>query len=293
MTDDGFDVPNLIPPPRTLPVTLTVRALFGGFLSQFGWLFFAFGMLFVWVFDAGGGVVEAVRFLGSTETVKGEVIASAGTSMSVNDTQVFRNDYFFELADGTEYQGISYETGSWLDPEEVVEIEYLVRNPNVSRIVGMRSTPAGFVVVFIFVFPLVGAALGGFAFWKGLGVMRVMSRGRLTRGTLLTSEATSTRVNEQPVMKLTFTFEDEYGGTHHAVAHTHEPERLQDEARELVIYDPRAPSEAAVLDELPCQPRVDAEGRLTPTQHGLPTALYLLLPGVSMMALLRYLTTLL
>ena len=290
--NDDFDLPNLVPAPRTLPITLTVRALFGGFLSQFGWLFFAFGMVFVWVFDAGGGVVEALRFRGTTVTVQGEVIASAGTSMSVNDRQVYRNDYMFELPDGSDVTGTSYETGSWLNPGDVVEIEYLERNPQRSRIVGLRGTPAGLGVVFIFLFPLIGGIFGMVGLRSGLRVTRLMRQGRLTSGVLFTSEATSTRINEQPVMRLTFTFEDEYGAPHQAVAHSHETARLEDEPRELIIYDPRNPSEAAVLDELPCQPRVDVEGRFTPTQHGLPTALYVLLPGISLLASLRYFATL-
>lgn len=293
MRNEDFDLPNLIPAPRSLPITLIVRSLFGGFLSQFGWLFFSFGMVFVWVFDAGGGVVEAIRFMGGTETVQGEVMASMGTSMSVNERPVYRNDFRFELADGTEYRNISYQTGSFLDAGQSVDIEYLTRNPRVSRIVGLRTTPAGLGVVFVFLFPLIGAVLGSVGLRSGLKMMRLMSQGRLTRGTLLTKEATSTRVNEQPVMKLTFGFEDEYGETHHAVARSHRPERLEDEAMELVIYDPRSPADAAVLDELSCQPRVDPEGRFTATKHGIPTALYLLLPGAGMMALLRYLTTLL
>lgn len=282
-------LPNIAPPPRRVPMTLVLRALFGGFLSQFGWLFFAFGMLFVWVFDPGGAILEAIRFSGNVIQVEGEVTASDDTNMSVGDVPVYRTEYAYGLPDGSRLTGRSYETGAWRDAGARVSIEYVERNPSISRIAGMRTTEAGLGVVFIFIFPLVGGALGLVAFFSGRRVVRLMQIGRLAAGTFESIEATSTRVNERPVMKLTFTFEDEYGETHRAIARTHQPGRLEDEPRELVLYDPREPSAASVLDELPCQPRVGPEGVLEPTVFGLPTALYVLLPGVSLLSVVQYL----
>lgn len=282
----------LTPAPRAVPLTLVVRALFGNFLSQFGWLFYAFGMLFVFVFDAGGGLLEWARFRGDIITVRGEVVASAGTSMSVNDVQVYRTDFTYTVGDGVQRTGSSFESGTWRDAGTTVDVEVLERDPDRARIAGMRGTPGGLGVVFIFIFPLVGGALGMWGFVSGLGVARLMREGTLTTAELVGKETTSGRVNNQPVMKLTYVFQDEYGATHNVVAMSHDTARLEDEPRELVLYDPRAPEQATVLDEMSAQPRVTAQGNLEATRHGIPTALFLLLPGASLLASVRYLLTL-
>ena len=147
--------------------------------------------------------------------------------------------------------------------------------------------------MFIFVFPFVGAVLASFGLLRGLKARRLMMTGEVTRGVLKATEATSTRINNQPVLKLTFEFDVPEGGTFQALAKTHQPSRLQDDARELIVYDPRSPGSAALLDELPCQPRVTEGGEFEASRPGLPTALYLLLPGVSVLTLLRYVVSLL
>ena len=99
-------------------------------------------------------------------------------------------------------------------------------------------------------------------------------------------------MNNVPVMRLTFRFEDEYGASHTADALSHRTARLRDEDRELIVYDPRNPSNAAVLDELPSRPRVGPDGNFELTDARLPSPLYLLLPGISVLTIFRYLTTL-
>ncbi|MEM7415636.1 MAG: DUF3592 domain-containing protein [Gemmatimonadota bacterium] len=282
----------LSPAPRAVPVTLVVRALFGNFLSQFGWLFFAFGMLFVFVFDAGGGVLEWIRFRGDVITVRGEVVESEATNMSVNDVQVYRTDFAYTVGDGVQRTGSSFESGRWREVGATVEVEVLERDPDRARIAGMRGTPGGLGVVFIFVFPFVGGALGLWGFVSGLSVIRLMREGTLTSAELVGKETTGGRVNNQPVMKLTYVFQDEYGATHNVIAKSHDTARLEDEPRELILYDPRFPEKATVLDEMGAQPRVNPQGHLEATRHGIPTALYFLLPGASLLASVRYVLTL-
>ena len=282
----------IAPAPRALPATLAVRVLFGGFMSQFGWLFVAFGMVFVWVFDAGAGLVEALEFRKDAVVVEGSVTGWRSTSLSVNEVPVYETSYSFRMPDGRTLAGASYETGSWVEEGETVSIEVADGDPQVSRIVGMRASPGGLGVLFILIFPLVGAVLSSIALRRGLEARRLMMTGEVTRGVLKTTETTNTQVNSQPVIKLTFEFDAPEGGTFQAVAKTHQPHRLQDEARERIVYDPRDPTSAKLLDELPCQPRVTERGEFEASHPGLPTALYLLLPGVSVLTLLRYLVSL-
>lgn len=291
MVEDGSPVSRLPPPRRSLPLTLRARILFGGVVSQFGWAFFAFGMIFIWMFDAGAGAVESLRFRGDVATVQGVVTDSRATNLSINETQVYETSYSATLPDGRLLTGASYATGRWEEQGTAVVIEWIDGDPPLSRITGYRASQAGLGVLFVFVFPLTGLVMAVVGLRKGLVASRLMSIGQLARGTLLTSEPTNTRINERPVMKLTFEFEVD-GAPYHAVAKTHLPHGLEDEERELLVYDPRNPENATMLDELRCRPRVNARGEFEATRSRLPATLYLLLPGVSVLTLLRYLASL-
>jgi hypothetical protein len=291
-SDPSPPEPRLGPAPRALPLPLTLQVLFGGLVGQFGWLFFAFGMLFVWVFDAGGAVSEWLAFRGEVLEVPGVVTGWEGTNTSVNEQRVYRTFYSFRHPDGMDVEGTSYATGQWLEAGTPVTVELAPGDPVLSRITGMRTSVGGGMVLFVLVFPLVGAVLGLGSLLRRLRPLRLLRTGTLTTGVLETTESTSSHVNNQPVMKLTFRFQDARGGEHTAVAKTHRTYALQDEPRELVVYDPRNPGIASVLDELPCQPRVGPDGAFFASRSGLPTPLYLLLPGLSVLTALRYVASL-
>lgn len=289
---DATPLPDLQPPPRALGPELTVRLLFGGFFSQFGWLFVAFGMAFVWLFDGAGGALEAIRFGGDVVTVEGQVTGWRGTSFNMNSQPVFETSYQYRLPDGSTGEGRSYATGSYQEEGARVTVEYLGGDPATSRIQGSRGTPGGIVVLVTFLFPAIGLIFAAIGFRRGWRAYRLLTIGRLARGMLASKEATNTRVNNQPVMKLTFTFDADGGGSFEAVGKSHAPDRMEDEETELIIYDPSEPARAAVLDEFGCQPRADGRGAFIATRPGLPTALFLLFPGLSVLLFLRYLASL-
>ena len=67
----GYDNYALAQPPRHVPWLVRSQVLFGGFASQFGWLFFGFGFIFVWIFGLNadfGGVLFSVGEVGSART---------------------------------------------------------------------------------------------------------------------------------------------------------------------------------------------------------------------------------
>jgi len=291
-SDPSPPEPRLAPAPRALPLPLTLQVLFGGLVGQFGWLFFAFGMLFVWVFDAGGAVSEWLAFRGDVLEVPGVVSGWEETNTSVNEQRVYRTSYTFRHPDGVDVDATSYASGQWLEAGTTVTVELAPGDPGLSRIAGMRTSMGGGMVLFVLVFPLVGAVLGVGSLLRRLRPLRLLRTGTLTTGVLETIEPTTGHVNNQPVMKLTFRFRDAHGGEHTAVAKTHQTHRLEDEARELVVYAPRTPRQASMLDEFPCQPRVGPDGNFFASNAGLPTPLYLLLPGLSVLTALRYVASL-
>ena len=278
------------PAPRALAPAFVIRVLFSGFVGQFGWVFCAFGMLFVTIFDPAASVREMLAFRGDLRTAEGVVTGYEATNMKLNDSRVFEVGYRFSAPDGSEVLGNSYSTGSGREPGTAVIVEYVDTDATLSRITGMRRSASGGMALIVVIFPVIGALIGLGSLLFRRRHLRLLRSGTLTTGTLRSSEPTNSEVNGRTVMRLTFEFEPPEGGVFQAVAKTHQTYRLEDEERELLLYDPRNPSTAVVLDELPCQPRVDPDGSFEATASRVPAALYLLLPGISLLALLRYIT---
>jgi hypothetical protein len=283
--------PTVRRPPRSLPASLGVRILFGGF-GQLGWVLVAFGMVFVWIFDAGGGVAEWIRFSGDVETAQGTTTGWRQTNLSINEVDVYETMYAFDLPGEGSFEGSSFDTGSWVADARPVTVEYVDGDPSTSRIQGMRLSRGGLGVAFVFIFPGVGLLMALAALRRGHRVVRLLRDGEVTHGVLRSKEPTGMKINEQPVLRLTFEFDVPGQGIFQAVAKTHRPERLEDEEQELLVYDRRDPGQAVMLDSLPCEPRIGDRGQLEAGRWGAPTALYLLLPGLSVLTLARYVASL-
>ena len=117
-------------------------------------------------------------------------------------------------------------------------------------------------------------------FRRGRKAVRLLVSGHQASGVLKSKEATSTQINKRTVYKLTFEFTDDVGQTHEAVAKTHEPEHLQDDDQEPLVYDPLRPAYATMLDHLPGAPRVDEMGQIQ-TQSPTTSFLVLVVPLLS------------
>ncbi|HLG41782.1 MAG TPA: DUF3592 domain-containing protein [Planctomycetota bacterium] len=259
----------LSPAPRALPMLLRAQLLSGGFMNQFGWFFFGFGMIFARVF-AGNADVGAVRFwfadekiVEGTVTAVEETGASEGGSDNSPGTPIYRIKYrYAPPEDGKVREGVSYKLGFSSSTGSTVRVEYLPGNPAVSRIEGCRGAMFSMWALFVLIFPLVGAVFVYFGIRKGIRANHLLGHGKLAWGKLKSEEPTGARINNRVVMKLTFEFKAEDGSSNEVVAKTHEPERLKDEEQEAVLYDPEAPSYAVLKDSLPGSPEITPEGHL-------------------------------
>jgi len=251
---------HLSPAPRAVPLTLSIRVLLGSVLCHLGWGLMLFGMVFVWGFDAGGAIHETLRFAGNVASTEGRTVDWRQTSVSVNDTPVYETTFSFRSADGYDVTGTSYRTGGYLEPGQSVVVEYVASDPSIARIQGMRTSVAGLGVTFVYIFPIIGLAFAMMGVRGGIRARYLLSEGRLAFAKLISKEPTNTRINNQTVYKYTFEFEVPDGGTYQAVGKTHRTGVLDDEALERVVYDPRDPNEAKLLDELPCRPAIDSRG---------------------------------
>ena len=148
------------PAPRSLAPLFTVRVLFSGWVGQFGWLFCAFGMLFVAVFDPASSIKEWFAFRGEIHTAEGVATGYDQTNMTINDVRVFETGYRFSMPDGREITDVSFSNGSWMEPGDFVIVEYVDGDVPLSRIAGMRRSSSGSMALIVVIFPVIGLLIG-------------------------------------------------------------------------------------------------------------------------------------
>ncbi len=267
-------------PPRSVPLMVRLRLLFGGFLNQFGWIFFGFGMIFVWVFGSSTDPKVWLDFRGDLRESQGVIIRCEETNASENDSPIFAYYYEFET-DGQKHEGMSYSVGGQRALGEKVTVQFPRGRPARSRVKGMRTAmfPA-FVLPLVVLFPFIGLCFMLAGFCKGRKAVRLLANGEQAFGVLKSREPTNTRINNRRVYKLTFEFKDQTGQAREATAKTHEPESLQDDAEEPLLYDPIRPSYSTMLDHLPGAPRLDEMGQIQ-TKSAIGSLLVLIIPAVS------------
>jgi hypothetical protein len=278
-------MPPLADPPRPVPLPLRVKILFGGVLGQVGWLFLLVGSVVCWVF-----VPRIDWALGGYESsTTGVVERVERTNSSENRRDIYEVHYSFEGPDGAQESGVSYTTDVGGQEGSGVRVEFDPDDPSRSRIAGMRSKPFPVWTAFVLIFPLIGAAFAAYVMRQGSRALALLRDGRLARGRLIGKEATRTRVNNRPVLAMTFAFETDDGQRHQAVARTHRPELLEDEATEKLLYHPADPSRATLLDHLPGPPDVGHRGQLV-SRNALTWPLYLLAPAGWLLVNIAFLT---
>lgn len=275
----------LAKPPRAVPLSVQLRLLFGGFSNQFGWIFFGFGMIFVWIFGFQCDPMALIDFSGELETAQGTIIKQTKTNMSEGGnehtpgTPIYLNEYKFGFENRT-YEGKSYSLGRKGQQGQNVVIEFPVGRPQRSRIHNMRTAVFPIFVLFVFIFPLIGLTFVLVGMWNGRRAGKLLKIGEFTTGKLVSKEATNTKVNDQRVYKLSFEFQTESGETKTAIAKTHQTEKLLDDDREPLLYDPLFPDKATLLDHLPGSPQIDHHGQIT-AKSPLTTLLCLFIPTLA------------
>lgn len=263
------------PPPRPVPLTLTLVNFFNG-AAQIGWAIFGFGMIFFWAF-AGNADFSALTFRGAIAQTTGKVTRVAETGASENHRAIQANHYEFSVA-GERFSGKSYSSGGGPAVGDEVTVEYKEGNPRRSRIAGERMAQFGPRAAIVTIFPLIGFLILYFSTRSGIKRNYLLREGLLTTGKLVAIEPTNMTVNKRRVMELTFEFTDRSGRKCEAKAHSTDTSRLEDEPEEPLLYDPNDPTKAYLLDEAPARPKLGPDGQL----EGRPVAaaLALILPGL-------------
>ncbi len=274
--------PAILLPPRAVPACVWATVLFGGALQQIGWLLLGFGMIFFYAFGLQADISGPLLAVMDTAQASGVVTSVEGTNASENDAPVYAVQYRFVAANGTKVEATAYSTGYYPDEGQRVTVEYLRGRPQVARVEGMRRSVFGAAALIVTIFPLIGAGITFFGLREGIRASRLLGIGRLAFGKLTSAVPTSTTINNRPVMAMTFSFRAHDGASYEVTSNTNLPERVNDQAEELILYDSDDPNRGAALDALPGSLQIDQSGtiRLGNAAACLTT---LILPGLTIL----------
>lgn len=190
----------LTPPPRSVPLQVMASAMFG-FAGGFGAVFLIMGLVFTLVFTQGYRPIDEIRLAASQTTAPGVITAVTQTNSSENDVYVYSYEFAFTTNRGEKITGVSYTTGEQWSARDHVTIEYVPGEPSIARIQGARTSDFTPWVLFVLIFPFIGAVMFGSAAVAGVREVLLLRRGELADARILSSRPTGVSVNNTPVVE--------------------------------------------------------------------------------------------
>lgn len=270
----------LSPPPRSLSMPHRLAILAGGFSSQFGWLFFGFGMIFFWVFVMQSEARYWFLPGGDWQQSTGIVLEQAYASAEVNNQPVYRHRIRYAVAGADSMESVCYVDGTAFQAGARVPAEYPEKRPHEGRIAGSRRQMFPAVVSFVLIFPIVGLVFVVAGLRQNFKNTDLMIYGNMARGRFVEKTPTNTEINKQRVYRYTFEFNTPDGRTWRASGNTHQYHLLEDEESERILYHPNDPSFAVLFDLIPGLPEIGPDGGFMPRPR---VYLSLLLPLASIL----------
>lgn len=263
-------------PPRSIPLSLRLIMLFGGFGNVFGWFFIGFGLIFVWAFGASQALHNLAFYSGELGVAEGIVTGVAETGVRVNKVPIHAYRYRYRV-DEVDHTGVTEYFRGEFKPEDIVRIEYVLDDPARSRIAGLDDSHPELIIAVVF--PVVGMVFVVIGVRHGSKGIRLLRTGRLALGTFVRKTGTRTRINGRPVYKFIFGFTAADGRSYTATATTHDTARLEPGIGEPgtlkpLFYNPRNPSDAVMLDDLPGDPSIGPSGEIQGSGAGLAVSLF-------------------
>ena len=235
---------------RYVPFPAKLGCLFGGGMNQVGWFIFGFGMIFFWAFASRADISGLYKFAGEVKQTEGVIVSNEKTNIKVQNIQIVGNRFKFSL-NGESFEGISYAAGDMREVGSKASLEYPAGDPASARIVGMRAAPMSPYVALISLISLAGLTLIFFGVRSGLKALKLLKVGEVAQAKLVSKKSTNMEINNRRVYKLEFEFTAKNGRPYKAMAKTHQTELYQDEAYEIVVYDPSNPDFSYMRDALP------------------------------------------
>jgi hypothetical protein len=268
----------LVRPPRAVSFSLRAATI-NGFAFKAGTLIFAAGMtLYFYLalpltwretrFWFAGPLLPARATVISSEPTRWAKSHGRGGFTGSNSTSRYR--YRFSDANGETREGVSYaDSGSPTASGKPIDIEFSPSRPWLNRIASRgRASPVEFVFNTAIAFPAVGLLLLIPAVREGRRAIRLLARGEVAAGRIVSLRANPggppPKPGRQPT-SISVEVEFQTSNGQRVIVKRKLIERVDaigDEAEEPVLYDPEHPKKTALLvDSLPVSPSVSPDGR--------------------------------
>lgn len=235
--------------PRNLSILLQLRTLLSSSTGMLGTLVI---ILTLTLSNVGlNDEFSDIFGFSNSRYVDGIVKEVNETNTEINDRTVMVVDFEYEV-DGIQFQNFSFKTAYRPRVGSQVVIEYSPSDPQTSRIKGATLSMAGKGVLIPIGVYLIICLLFLRSYFKTFHKLDLLKSGHFSSAKLESEESTNVSVNEQTVMKLTYSF-SRNGITSKYVVKTHNTTLLTDEEEEIILYNPKSMAKvsATLLDELP------------------------------------------
>lgn len=302
---------NLLPPPRSVPFSLTVSSYFGGSSAQLGWFAILLALVPVWYVVQHKDIApnDVFLFWGETVEVDGQVIAlieanhetvgylgtdGAGYEHYWEKYQVLGLRYMYFGPDGSKHVGEAH--GLTKADERLcnvgvhLPIEYVKDRPRESRAVGYRRSEKyweGMVLwsYWIGLLLIIGSLPASFgSLWRGSRRVALLTRGVWTQAAIAWREP-FTWLPTAGVMKVALQFS--HGDREVEVVTTvvDGPDNPMEEKNQI-LFDAGNPQDAMLLRDFPGHIEVDENGALT--EGDFNSFNYLWFPALCVMGYLLF-----
>ncbi len=235
-----------------IPLRIRLLHNFGRTSFIIGFLFSLIGLVFVVYFSCK--LNWKILLAGKHDFLSEEatITRSEETQYLVNDSPLYEYFYLYSVDGNASCSGSFLEFAGVYSPGQEIRIEYLIDAPEISRIAGKDRRNFDQIMF------LAGIAclLVGFSFLypsirKTRRERKILMAGLPASGKLIHAEPTNLKVNEQPVYKLTYEYSTGKNASQKFSIRSHLIKNFSEEHKENLIYDPRRPSRALVIDTLP------------------------------------------
>jgi hypothetical protein len=279
----------LTPPPRSVPLPIVCSAMLG-ITGSFGAIFLIMGLIFTLIFTYGYRPIDNLRLAFSKTTARGIITGVSETNATENEVEVYEYQFAFTARNEKEYSGSSYTTGRSWSVEVPVTVEYVPEDPSIARIQGARSSLFTPWILFVLIFPAVGAALFIMAAIGGLRQAALLRYGQIADAHIISSRPTGMTVNDAPVVEFTYEIRTSAGETFDGKSKTLAYGRIGDEEPEPALYLPSHPGLSTLVDAVSLSYPLDVDestGKWV-SQGGYLKAILYILAWVAAIALSGY-----
>lgn len=174
-----------------------------------GTIFLLMGLLFSWAFFPKNLPLQWKLDKGPALSVPGKILAAEETNLSINKVKVVKYRFSYQPDSGMRREGDAYTTGSRWNEGAKVTVRVLAADPAVAAPEGARLSKSTAVMLFVLIFPLVGAAILFFTLRGSRMSKHVLQNGLLTHAAVDSLEKTYVVVNNQPQFKFHLTRNDD------------------------------------------------------------------------------------